>query len=118
MVQCECCLCWQHAHCMHFDAELDVPKDGYVSCRRGCRLSSNCRFVAVLSLVSFPQKCEEFEEKRVSRQLFAEKRKTARIRVRAHSDREGDNGHNERALGRRSRRQRSDLGFGARFELQ
>ena len=31
MVQCECCLCWQHAHCMHFDGETDVPEDGYVS---------------------------------------------------------------------------------------
>jgi hypothetical protein len=30
MVQCECCLCWQHAYCMSFDQELDVPQNGYV----------------------------------------------------------------------------------------
>jgi len=35
MVQCELCLCWQHAHCMHFHQERDVPDDGYFcfSCR-------------------------------------------------------------------------------------
>lgn len=31
MVQCEHCLYWQHALCMNFKLESDVPDDGYVS---------------------------------------------------------------------------------------
>ncbi|XP_054168436.1 uncharacterized protein LOC128965712 [Oppia nitens] len=49
MVQCELCLCWQHAHCMHFEGERDVPKTGYfcAACRfpRGVRKSRRSAFL-------------------------------------------------------------------------
>lgn len=83
MVQCELCLCWQHAHCMHFHQERDVPDDGYVSVvSLSSSLSSLTLLLsAVLLFVSFPETRALFAQKLLSNQSLAQELQKTEIRV-------------------------------------